>query len=132
MSEPGQLPDRLAGQLLGADDVRLLVEIGFMALSRGLLAPAEAIFAGVEAARPGGEAGGIGCALLCLHRGAVDEAVRILRALPPSDAARAFLGLALARTGERGEARAILSEVVASAPGTAPAAMAADLLAALE
>ncbi|GJD91450.1 hypothetical protein BHAOGJBA_4998 [Methylobacterium hispanicum] len=123
MSEPAAL--------LEADDVRLLVEIGFSALSRGLLAPAETIFAGVEAARPGSEAAGIGRALARLHGGAVDEAVGILRALPPSDAARAFLGLAVSRTGDRAEARAILAEVAQSAPGTPPAAMAQDLLAAL-
>lgn len=119
------------GQLLDSDDMRLLVETGFTALSRGLLAEAGTIFAGIEAARPDQEAGGIGRALVCLHRGAVEEAVRILRALPPSDAARAFLGLALARCGDPEEARAILAEVMASAPGTAPAAMAGDLLAAL-
>lgn len=119
------------GQLLDAGDVRLLVEMGFTALSRGRLAEAATIFAGVEAARPREEAGGIGRALVCLHRGAVDEAVRILRVLPPSDAARAFLGLAVARSGDQAEARAILTEVVENASGTASAGLAADLLAGL-
>lgn len=97
--------------LLETDDTRLLTEIGFIALSAGLDAPAEKIFRGIEAARPTQEAGPIGRALVHMGRGELDAAVTLLRALPPSDAALSYLGLALARRGDGAEARAILQRV---------------------
>jgi hypothetical protein len=121
-----------AGALLEPDDVRLLVDIGFMALSRGLDGPAAAIFAGVAAARPAQEAGPIGTALVQLHRGEVEAAVRGLRALPPSDAARLFLGLALGRQGAAAEARAVLADVAATATDPAHARSAQAMLEAAE
>ncbi|RVU11956.1 tetratricopeptide repeat protein [Methylobacterium oryzihabitans] len=134
---PSFSPDRPdsagpAGDLLDAQDVRLLVETGFMALMHGFVASAGEIFDGVVAARPAQEAGHLGRAMACLHGGDADGAVRILRRLPPSDAARLFLGLALHRQGEAGEARAILSEVAASAAGTPHARSADAILAGLD
>lgn len=123
MTEPDSLLDTAAA--------RLLVEVGFLALSVGRDAAAETIFTGLSAARPQQEAGPIGLALVHLHRGHLDAAERILRALPPSDSVQAFLGLTIARTGDRARARDILSEVAASAQGTPQAALAADLLTAI-
>ncbi|WAJ30514.1 hypothetical protein [Antarcticirhabdus aurantiaca] len=108
----------MPGHLVDADDARMLVEIGFIALSAGLDRDAEAIFSGVSAARPGGEAGPIGLALVHLARNEPARAVALLRPLPPTDAALAYLGLALAREGSIGEARRILADVAQTASGT--------------
>lgn len=125
-------PDAADGQqLLDADDVRLLVEAGFMALMRGFLTAAADLFTGVVAARPAGEAGYVGLALVQLHRGEVDAAVTILRRLPPSDTVRLFLGTALQRRGDVTEAREILSDLADTAPGTSQAQSAEALLAAM-
>lgn len=97
--------------LLETEDTRLLTEIGFIALSAGLEGPAEKIFRGIEAARPNQEAGPIGRALVHMARGELDPAIAILRALPPSDAALSYLGLALVRRGDGAEAKAILQRV---------------------
>ena len=97
--------------LLATDDTRLLTEIGFIALSAGLDRNAEAIFKGIEAARPSQEAGPLGRALVHMGRGELDGAIALLRSLPPSDAAQTYLGLALARRGDGSEARAILQRV---------------------
>ncbi len=50
------------------------------------------------------------------------------RALPPSDAALTFLGIALSRQGAQAEARDILTDVIASAPDTPFAALAREAL----
>ena len=111
-----------------ADDVRLLADIGFLALSRGLDRHALAVFEGVQALRPTQEAGPLGVALVQLYRGELDDAVKGLRALKPSDAALTFLGLALSRQGAASEAREVLDEVLASAPDTPFAAIAREAL----
>lgn len=124
-----QDPESPAGSdAFATDDVRMLADIGFLALSRGLDRHALAIFEGVRALRPAQEAGPLGIAMVQLHRGEVDAAVATLRGLRPSDAALTFLGLALARQGAQGEARALLSEVVTSAPDTPLAAIAREAL----
>jgi hypothetical protein len=101
--------------LLETEDTRLLTEIGFIALSAGLEGQADLIFRGIEAARPGQEAGPLGRALVHMARNELDGAIAILRALPPSDAALSYLGLALARRGDGAEARSILQRVVRTA-----------------
>jgi len=98
--------------LLETEDTRLLTEIGFIALSAGLDGQADAIFRGIAAARPGQEAGPLGRALVHMARGELDGAIAILRALAPSDATLSYLGLALARRGDKAEAQAILQRVL--------------------
>ncbi|WP_378940836.1 tol-pal system YbgF family protein [Mesorhizobium sp. ANAO-SY3R2] len=119
-------------ELIEADDVRLLVELGFIALSAGLNQESERIFAGVTAARPDAEAGFLGQALVQIARNDLDEAISTLRALPPSDAAMTYLGLALARVGDRNEAQRVFKLVVETAPSTPFAALAAAGLKTLE
>ena len=111
--------DSFLDDLLDTEDTRLLTEIGFIALSAGLDGPAERIFGGIEAARPGQEAGPIGRALVQMARDELDAAITILRALPPSDAALSYLGLALARRGDGVEAKAILQRVARTASDAA-------------
>jgi thioredoxin-like negative regulator of GroEL len=113
---------------LKSDDVRTLVDLGFIALSHGRNDKAAAIFAGVQAARPTQEAGFIGSALVSLARGEFEAAVKTLRSLPPTDTARTFLAMALNRSGDRAAAREILMDVVRTAGGTPDAALARELL----
>jgi Flp pilus assembly protein TadD len=114
-----------------SEDVRALADLGFVALSRGMDQHAIAIFQGVKAARPQQEAGNLGIALVHMLRGDLDQAVKLLRELGPSDAALTFLGMALARQGDTAEATRVLNNVVATAKGTSYAALAADTLASL-
>ena len=109
---------------LTSEDVRLLVDLGFVALSAGLDREAQTIFAGVRAARPGQEAAPLGMAMVHMARNDLDKAVATLRALPPSDAATTYLGLALMRRGDRAEGRRILLGVVETSAGTPFAALA--------
>ena len=104
---------------LDADDRRMLVDIGFIALSAGLDQKALAIFEGVQVARPNEEAGFIGEALVRMARGDAAKAVEILRRLPPSDAATLFLGIALQKLGALDDAREMLLAVV-NTPGGSP------------
>lgn len=111
--------------LLEVADVRLLVELGFTALSAGLNQEAEKIFAGVTAARPRGEAGFLGLAMVQMADNDLDKAIATLKALPPSDAAMAYLGLALTRIGDRDEAQRVFKLVTETAPSSAFGALAA-------
>lgn len=116
-------------EVLGSEDVRLLVDIGFIALSAGLNAEARAIFSGVTSARPAQEAGPLGTAMVHLGEGEVDLAVAVLRKLPPSDAALTYLGMALMRRGDTAEARRILGEIAQTAGDTPFGALAREILA---
>jgi tetratricopeptide (TPR) repeat protein len=104
--------------ILETADARLLAELGFIALSAGLDRDAAAIFDGLRAARPREEAGPLGLAMVHMARGELDDAVTLLRRLPPSDAAQTYLGLALVRRGDLDEAQTILERVARTAPGT--------------
>lgn len=104
--------------MLERDDLRMLVDIGFIALNAGQTARSTAIFEGVAAIRPEAEAGPLGLALNHMATGRAEEAAAILRRLPPSDAALTYLGLCAARLGDVAEARRILENVLRTASGT--------------
>lgn len=110
--------------LLHAEEVRLLADIGFMALSAGLFREAEVIFQGVDAARPNGEAGPIGLAMLRMADNDLEQAIAILKSQRRSVAAKAYLGLALARQGDRERARKTLKSVIDRAAESPFAALA--------
>lgn len=119
---------------ISTDLVKLLMEIGYVAVGSGLSAEAAAIFAGVEAARPESELPAIGLAVSQMNSGRADEAVRTLRdkALvrkPDSQIAKSFLGLALKLAGFQADSRALLSEVVQANAHAEAVAMAQSLLA---
>jgi len=116
------------GSRFDADDVRLLVDIGFMTQSRGLIAQSARIFDGVAVLRPDQEAGMIGRALCDLHQGDFAAAIKRLRAAPPTDSARLFLGMALARSGDREDAARVLTNVVDTALNRSTAELAQGLL----
>jgi Flp pilus assembly protein TadD len=120
------------GALFQSSDVRLLVDIGFIAQSRGLIGHAAAIFDGVLTLRPKAEAGAIGRALCDLQAGDCTAAIERLRRAPPTDAARLFLGMALAQLGDTSEARRVLSDVVATARAPSAVDLAQALLDSLD
>lgn len=103
---------------LSAGEVKLLTEIGFIALWSGLFCEAEVIFRGVHAARPQGEAGAIGLAMVHLAENRVDEAIALLRSQRRSVASRVYLGLALAKYGDVRLARKTLQAAIGRAPET--------------
>lgn len=115
-----------------AEDVRTLVDIGYIALSAGLDLHAAAIFEGVQAVRPNHEAGFIGRAVVDIARGDAGAAIKALRSLPPTDTAQTFLAITLIHYGDHEEARKLLVEVIGSAADTSAAALARDVMAELD
>ncbi|MDO1583179.1 tetratricopeptide repeat protein [Rhizobium oryzicola] len=110
--------------LLEREDVKTLVELGFMAITAGMLGDAETIFQGITAARPDQEAGPLGLAMVRLAQDRPADAVALLKKLPPSEAVLTYLGLAQARHGDRAAAARCLHGVIASAPNSSFADMA--------
>ena len=110
---PGSMP------MIETDAVRALVDIGFIALSRGLDRHAEAIFDGVTAARPDGEAGPLGMALVALLRSdaTVDcqAAAAAVTAASKPDATRGYALAVLAACQHRGGAAATAATTLAEA-----------------
>lgn len=115
-----------------AEDLRLLTEIGFIALGAGLNGQAGLVFEGVAAVRPEAEAGFIGRALVRIAVGDAAGAVDILRKAPPSDAVTTYLGMAYARWGAKDEARACLASVADSVAPSDHQPLARSLLEALD
>lgn len=127
--DPTSASDAGIGRLVDTDTIRALVDIGFISLSRGLDRHAEAVFAGVAAARPDHETGPMGLALVSLLRNDPAAAAARLRKLPPTDPVQVFLGMALLRLGDRAAGRAVLERLVATADDPGVKAMAEQLIA---
>lgn len=100
------------------EDVRLLTDVGFLALSYGDLRSATTIFNGVQIARPDGEAGPLGLALAALAKGDVGDALEILSKLPPTDPVQLYLAIALWRSGDRQAAEDLFNDLKKTANGT--------------
>ena len=116
--------------MIESKDVRTLVDLGFIAVTRGLDKHAIAIFDGVRAVRPDEDAAYIGPALLMIQKGDINGAIKLLRSRPPSDSIRVFLGMALLRHGDITDAIDVLQDLVATAGDPALADLATNLLAA--
>jgi len=106
------------------EDVRTLVDIGMIAWSRGHLSEAGKIFEALRLDRPEEEACAIGGALVAMSEHHTTRAIAMLRRIPPTDTARAFLGIALLDHGERQEGAEMLEEVAKSAGESAPGSLA--------
>lgn len=65
-------------QLLDADEIRLLTEVGFLASARGDIQRAEAIFGALERVRPQRDFPYVGLATCYLNTGRADDAVGVL------------------------------------------------------
>jgi hypothetical protein len=99
------------------DLVRLLIEVGYVAVGRGMQSHAEDIFHGLIAARPESELPIIGLAVCKMNFGDFASASKLLAedALainPSSSIARCFLGVVSHYCGARDEALAIMQEVL--------------------
>jgi len=97
---------------------RLLAEVGFLGISRGLAGPAEVVFAALGRLRPQDEVAAVGLAMVALAQGAPARAVAALRAAPQSEAVMAFRAVAHARLGERAVAQELLADLESG--GAAP------------
>ena len=115
--------------MIESKDVRTLVDLGFIAVTRGLDKHAAAIFDGVRAVRPNEDAAYIGPALLMIQKGDINGAIKLLRSRPPSDSIRVFLGMALLRHGDIKDAVDVLHDLVATAGDPALSDLARNLLA---
>src|SRR5688572_26663371 len=104
---------------VGAESLRRLLEVGYVAAGNGYFAEAEAIFRGLAAVRPDSSAPAIGRAVSALNRGMAGDAVGLLEAerkRSPSDAlVQAFLGLALRSAGRNAESTAALAALTENA-----------------
>lgn len=115
-------------QVFSTDELRLLVNVGFVAISKGEPGVAADIFVAVRLLRPKQEAGYIGGALAALIAGDPDAAVQLAESAPDTPAARAFRGLALLRSGDVRRARGSLRSVIEDVPSSAFAVLAEQLL----
>lgn len=97
-----------------ADEAKLLAEIGFLGIGRGMTAPAQVVLAALAALRPDQEAAPIGLALAALAEGAPDRAAALLRRAPQTEPVLAFRALALARMGDLALARELRDELSAA------------------
>lgn len=104
-------------ELLSSEETRLLASIGMLGLSRGDLGASETIFSALALARPRGEIGPLGQALVAMAKGDARSAIGILNAAEPSDAIHFFLAIALRGAGEEADARDILENLNAVATG---------------
>jgi tetratricopeptide (TPR) repeat protein len=105
-----------AGFVLGADDVRLLTEVGFLAASHADAVRAKRIFGALAAARPHRAFPSVGLATAWLNAGRPDEAVAVLeQALVEDrderDTLDSWRGLALQMAGRVDESRRLLQRV---------------------
>ncbi|MEI2384489.1 hypothetical protein [Breoghania sp. JC706] len=115
--------------ILDRDLISLLVDIGFIAGSRGMNAHARAIFAAVRALRPDQEAGVLGDSMVDILSGDAGSAVRKLSKAPTTVATRTFLGIALIQQGNVSDGRETLQTVCRIAPETPFSRMAEGVLA---
>jgi hypothetical protein len=101
---------------LEAADVKLLLELAFVAAGRGAVDDTDALAAGLLASRPHLAGPSVARALARMNRGQHDEAVALLERTLPTDASeraqhQAFLGLALQLGGRSAESRRVLQAV---------------------
>ncbi len=115
--------------LLKQDDIRMLADIGFIAVSRGFKEHALAIFEAVKVVRPKGEAGYLGMSMVDILDGNPGAAVEALSSAPRSVAVNTFLGIALVQSSDLEGGRQVLRSVINESPDTPFARIASDTLA---
>ncbi|MDR3144624.1 MAG: hypothetical protein LBT64_03980 [Puniceicoccales bacterium] len=97
--------------------VQLLMELGYVAVGRGLQLQAQAIFDGLAAARPNSEIPLIGLAVCKINFGDFLGASKILaeqalRINPDSGMAKCFLAMAIKEIGGKREAEELIGQVI--------------------
>ncbi|WP_163850647.1 hypothetical protein [Pseudooceanicola aestuarii] len=96
---------------LNTEGYKLLAEIGFLGISRGMAQQAEVVFSALHRLRPEEETGPIGLALTHLAANEAQAAVQVLEKARQSDTIIAFRCLAHARLGDRDTARELRDEL---------------------
>jgi Tfp pilus assembly protein PilF len=119
--------------LVKSEVVQLLMEVGYVAVGRGLQPQADAIFEGVIAARPNSELPLIGLAVSKINFGALTEAAKILseRALainPDSGMAKSFLAMISKSLGAKSEADDLARYVVETSDDPTAKALAESII----
>ena len=119
--------------LISREDARLLGKIGFMGLWQGRFAESEEIFTALKDAEPGRIGPVLGLGMSFAHRGEYAKAIDIFEkdalALDPEDEhAKAWLGLALFRSGQEARAREILEPLAKGARADDAKSLAKGLL----
>jgi predicted Zn-dependent protease len=118
---------------LSAEQIRLLAELGLIAVGEGRLEEAEKIIEAVGAVRPREVAVYIARAMLELRRGQAENAIRLieqeaLQTHPGSPLLQAFLGMALLSAGYAARGRKVLEPVAAGCADERASALARSLL----
>ena len=106
--------------------VQTLMEVGYVAVGRGLRSHAEAIFRGVAAARPGSDLPLVGLGVCRLNFGDYKGASEVLmkealKINPDSGLAKAFLAIVLKEMNMKAEAETLMETVKSTS--TDPAAV---------
>jgi len=117
---------------LSTEQVRLLAELGLIAIGEGRFEEAAAITDAVAAYRPKDLAVYVARALTELRRGKPEDAVRLLeteaqKVHPDNPLLQTFLGMALMAAGYEARARAILESMTAQQADPKAAALARSL-----
>ncbi|MCX5772423.1 MAG: tetratricopeptide repeat protein [Candidatus Hydrogenedentes bacterium] len=117
---------------LSTDHVRLLAELGLIAVGEGRLEEAAAITDAVAAYRPNEVAVYVARALIELRRGKPEDAVRLLESdalanHPGNPMLQTFLGMALMAAGYGARARGILETMALQQTDMKAAALAQSL-----
>lgn len=102
---------------ISSDYVKLLNEIGYVAIGRGLKNDAETIFDSLSTIRPNSELPLIGLAVCALNFGKFNEALDILskraaKINPDSDLVKVFFALVLMYSKRTKQCKEIVSEVI--------------------
>lgn len=103
-------------QMFTADDIRMLADIGLMALAYGRKKTARQIFNGLSVLRPGSEVAIVAEAMYRLAIGEAQGAVDILQAAEPSDRILPLLAVAMLGARKSAEAQKILRATVKDQP----------------
>ena len=115
--------------------LKLLSEIGFLALETGLTKNSQAIFDGIKAIRAESELPIIGLASVAIVQGKTQEAINLLekealKIKPDSDLAKAYLGMSYKLDGHNSKAEKLLKEVLKTGKDESALSIAKEMLAA--
>jgi thioredoxin-like negative regulator of GroEL len=117
-----------------AEQVRLLMRLGYWSVWHGLYAEAATLFNGARAARPESEVPVLGMAVLAMVMQKAESAVQLLRELaaplnPTSELVQAHLGCALRLAGQETEGMRLLQRLAVQATDGDARLMAFNLVA---
>lgn len=98
--------------VINSDEIKVLVDIGFLAASRNITKHANAIFNAVMAARPQLSAGYVGMAYTWLGANEPQKALDLLAKAPMSIEGDLFSAIALSKLGQNERAARLFEHVV--------------------